>query len=131
MARSDTKSAGAKKAGRIKLPKRIAGMKVPRALRKSGAKATEWVTSSTGREILAAALVAAAAALASRKVREAVSEGAKDAASGAGRMGQAVADAAADVMRRPSGGDQGEASSTKRQATKRGRSRPGQPTFTH
>lgn len=47
----------------IKLPKRIAGVKIPKPLRRAAEAALAEVASPTGRELLAAALAAAAAAL--------------------------------------------------------------------
>jgi hypothetical protein len=51
------------KAAKMKLPKKVAGLKVPKALRKSAALET-LAGSHAGRQILADALVAAAAAAA-------------------------------------------------------------------
>jgi hypothetical protein len=131
MAKADKKKAGT----RSKLPKRIAGTKVPKALRKSGARAMKWAMSSTGREILGGLLVAAAATITSnKKARGVVGEGAKDAASGASRVGQALAGAAVEVVRRAVGGEsdaQASPATTAEPAVKRGKPRPGTPTFTH
>jgi hypothetical protein len=136
MAKSGKKTGGRKTSKRSMLPKRIAGTKVPKALRKSGEQALQWAASPTGREILGGLLVAAATALVrSKKAREAVSEGAKDAVGGAGRMGQAIAGAAAEVVRRTIGPDRESASTdaapSQRGAAKRGKNRAGAPTFTH
>jgi hypothetical protein len=130
MAKSELKAGARKNRARTRLPKRIAGMKVPKALRKSGAKASTWLTSSTGREILAAGMVAAAATMTNKKARAAVNESARDAVSSAGRIGQALAETAADMMRRTVGGNQRdrseEAGSGTGQAIKRSR-KPAQP----
>lgn len=48
-------------------PKKIAGVKIPKALRKPGKKLQAMTASPFAREIVAAALVAAAGAIASNK----------------------------------------------------------------
>jgi hypothetical protein len=80
----------AKNADKVKVPKKVAGIKVPKALRKSGAL-DALVSSSIGREILAGAIVAAAGAAASalRKHGPSVDD--------VGRAGKAVAGAGADA----------------------------------
>lgn len=50
-------------AARFKMPKRIAGVKLPKPLRHAVEEALEQLTSSAGRLVLASALEAAAAAL--------------------------------------------------------------------
>jgi hypothetical protein len=57
------------KSEKAKLPKTVAGLKVPKALRKSGVLET-LVGSHAGRQILADALVAAAAAAAAALVKD-------------------------------------------------------------
>lgn len=47
-----------------KLPKKIAGVKIPKKLRKSGGKLIEAANTPAGRELLAVGLVAAGSALA-------------------------------------------------------------------
>jgi hypothetical protein len=49
-----------------KLPKRIAGVKIPKKLRKSGGKLIEAASTPAGRELIAAGLVAAGSALAAK-----------------------------------------------------------------
>jgi hypothetical protein len=128
-----------KKKGQGKLPKRIAGMKVPKALRRSGGQAAAWLASPTGRGIMASALVGAATLLAGDKnVRRAVKGSAGSAASGASRIGEALADTATDLMRRMAGGGEGETKPSKPAGTSpssgRGRSaptRPGEPGIAH
>jgi len=72
------------KAKKIKIPKRIAGIKVPKTLRKSGGSLAGLLQTPHGREIAAAALSAAAAALlGTNKARE-VAGDAGSAAVGAG-----------------------------------------------
>ena len=56
------------KSDKVKIPKKVAGLKVPKAIRKSGALET-LVGSQMGRQILADALVAAAAAAAAALVQ--------------------------------------------------------------
>jgi hypothetical protein len=52
-----------------KLPKKIAGVKIPKKLRKSGNKLIEVANTPAGRELLAAGLVAAGTALARAQKR--------------------------------------------------------------
>jgi hypothetical protein len=128
-----------KKKGQGKLPKRIGGMKVPKSLRQSGGRAAAWLATPTGRGVLASALVGAAALLAGDKtVRRAVKGSARNAASGAGRIGEVIADTATDLMRRMAGGGDAEAQPAKPAGTSptggRGRNaptRPGQPGIAH
>lgn len=65
-----------------KLPKRIAGVKIPKAMRKSGAAVASFLGSDTGRVILAGLLTEAAQAL----VRN------RPSAAGVAEAGTAVAD---------------------------------------
>jgi hypothetical protein len=137
----DKEMGGKKGNARGSLPNRIAGIKLPKSLRNSGSQAIHWAASPTGRETLGGLLVAAAAALAgSRRAREAVGDSAREAASGASRVGHALADAATEVARRvtgdsetraPGSTDSGGRSKSKRPTAKRGKHRPGAPTFTH
>lgn len=84
-----------KQAGRGKLPKRIAGTKVPKALRKSGI--ARWALSTEGREIIGSLLVAGATALMIGK-RGAISRRAKDAGPALQKTGQALAEGIADLV---------------------------------
>jgi hypothetical protein len=128
MAKDKNKKAGS----RGKLPKWIAGAKVPKALRKSGAQAMTWAASPTGREVLGGLLVAAAALVAGSKTgRSTVKGSAKEAASAASRVGYALADAAAEVVRRAAAGSDAPAAKPAEPPVKRGKSRPGAPSFTH
>lgn len=52
-----------------KLPKKIAGVKIPKKLRKSGGKLIEVASTPAGRELIAAGLVAAGSALAAKAQR--------------------------------------------------------------
>jgi hypothetical protein len=100
--------------GKTKLPKTVAGVTVPKRLRKPGKSLAGLFKSPLGREILAEALVAAAAAL--RRNRPSAGEvkgagvamagagasaavGAKDVAQSAvGAVGSVVAEAARQVL---------------------------------
>lgn len=121
----------------VKLPKRIAGVKVPKALRRSGGQAIAWLSSPSAREIMASVLVAAAAGLASnKKIRRAAKSGAEDAASGASRIGEAIADAATAIMRRAAGGGKTDATppaggSPAATRSRSGPTRPGEPGIAH
>jgi len=54
------------KKNNAKLPKKIAGVKIPKKLRKSGGKLIEVANTPAGRELIAAGLVAAGTALAAK-----------------------------------------------------------------
>lgn len=86
-----------------KLPKKIAGVKVPKELRKAGKTARELAQSPIVGEAVSAALLAAAASLTNSKVRGAAKAGAADLASGtaqeAGAIGQAVKQVLIDAAR--------------------------------
>ena len=84
-----------KKRHRAKLPKRIAGVKVPKALRKDGA-VRKLAANPLVRDIVATALTAAAAAI-GNKSTGAKAGGAK--AAGGGAIVAAFAAAATDVVR--------------------------------
>lgn len=80
------------KSDKAKLPKTVAGFKVPKTLRKSGALDTLF-GSALGRQLVADALVAAAAAAAAALVKPRVDAGEADGA-GTGEGGRsALADA--------------------------------------
>lgn len=85
-----------------KLPKKIAGVKVPKTLRKSAPVIGGLLKSNAGREAVAAGLVAMAGALAGtkkgRKVTADAAEGAKDAATTAGGKIADLAETAASGM---------------------------------
>ena len=92
-----------KKAKAEKLPKKIAGVKVPKELRKAGSVARDLAQSPIVGEAVSAALLAAAASLTSAKVRSKAKAGAADLASGtayeAGAIGQTVKKALIDAAR--------------------------------
>ena len=91
-----------------KLPKKIAGVKIPKALRSSGGAVAQIAQNPVAREIFAAALVAAAAALASnKKVQRATGTAgetakglASDTADTANRLGHAIAAAITSAAHR-------------------------------
>lgn len=79
MAKKKDKQAKVNGAKAAKLPKHVAGFKVPKDLRKSGAKLIEAANSPVGRQVLAAGMTALAAAAAARSkpVREAAANAAE------------------------------------------------------
>jgi len=96
-----------------KLPKTVAGVKIPKKVRKSGNKLIEAVGTPMGRELLAAGLVAAGAALAKaqkerRQTEPAAAEPRIDAAERgaqmAGQIGAALGAAANAALDRVFGG---------------------------
>jgi len=64
----------AKKEKTPKVPKKVAGVKVPKDLRKSAKSALKLAQNPIAREVISAALVAGAAALAKRRVDKAAPE---------------------------------------------------------
>ena len=95
-----------------KLPKKIAGVKISKKVRKSGNKLIEVASTPAGRELLAAGLIAAGAALAkAQKARRSGERGAEPAmdaaergAQMAGQIGAAVGAAANAAFDRLLGG---------------------------
>lgn len=77
-----------KKKGKNAIPKRIGGVKVPKALRKSGGRALAMADTPVMKKIIASGLVAAAAAIASAegggKASQKAREGLKALTGGAG-----------------------------------------------
>jgi Pyruvate/2-oxoacid:ferredoxin oxidoreductase gamma subunit len=84
----------AKKAKKTKVPKRVAGVKVPKFLRDSTILQT-LLASPIGRDILANALVAAAGAAAAIIIeeREQIADAAKDGMKKGGRVAGTIGDA--------------------------------------
>jgi hypothetical protein len=84
----------AKKFKAKKLPKTIGGMKIPKKMRKKGGKLLDKVNTPLGRELLAAGLVAAGAAIAkkneARKVAVRATEEVEDAAEKGARMAEQI-----------------------------------------
>lgn len=70
----------AKKAKKSKIPKEIAGVKVPKELRKAGGAAARLIDSPLAGELMAAAFVAAAAALSQNDKARSGAAAASDAA---------------------------------------------------
>lgn len=78
--------------GKAKLPKKVAGVKIPKKLRKAGGAARDLLDKPVVSEMVAAAMMAAAASLAdSRSGRKARAE-VGDAASEAMKQGAAIGD---------------------------------------
>lgn len=87
----------AKKKSTAKLPKQIAGVKVPKHLRETGGKLVEAMRHPLFADVVAAALIAAAAALRDNKgVRSATSETGQRAST----LGTLLAATAADGVRK-------------------------------
>ena len=93
-----------KKPKALKVPKRVAGIKVPKKLRKSANKALAIAESPQARELAVAALTAAATALTTRSAegegRPALRPGEGGTDDRAGRLADAVIAAALDGARR-------------------------------
>lgn len=85
-----------------KLPKELAGVKIPKKLRKSGGKLLATVNTPLGRELMAAGLVAAGAAMArkeeARKAARRVAREAEGEAEDAAALGARVAGQVAGVV---------------------------------
>jgi hypothetical protein len=99
---------GEKKAKKAKLPKEVAGVKLPKGLRKAGKKALKLAEQPIVGETVAAALLAAAAALreapgtkrAARAAGEAGLEGGEQVAREVGKLGDSLRAFAIDMARR-------------------------------
>lgn len=92
------KKDAAAKSGKRKFPKSIAGIKIPKAVRQSGAAALDLAQSPEGRKILSAGLAAAAAAVtANSRVRGAAVQGATDAGKATADAANAAGDGAARI----------------------------------
>ncbi|HEX8447949.1 MAG TPA: hypothetical protein VF652_00035 [Allosphingosinicella sp.] len=106
MAKGDKKAKkGAKKDGdQIKIPKRIAGVKVSKAVRKAGKSALKLAEKPAVSETVAAALLAAAAALRAPPATRRAAGAAADAAGQAGKdaigLGDSLRAMAIDMARR-------------------------------
>lgn len=92
------------KKGKIKIPKRIAGVKVSKAVRKAGKSALKLAETPAVSETVAAALLAAAAALrdppAGRRGAKAAADAAGEAGQEAIRLGDSLRRLALDMARR-------------------------------
>jgi hypothetical protein len=99
---------GDKKAGKgkdkIKIPKRIGGVKVAKAVRKAGNSALKFAEQPAVSETVAAALLAAAAALrdppATKRAAAAAADSAGEAGQDAIRLGDSLRKMAIDMARR-------------------------------
>lgn len=81
---------------KLKLPKRLAGIKVPKPLRRSGKRFAKHLRKTGGLELLAHALVAAGTALmSSPKARQAMAEAGQNVKDGGTALGGIVGDKAA------------------------------------
>src|SRR5688572_4301335 len=102
MAKGDKKAK--KDKDKIKVPKRIAGVKVPKAVRKAGRTAMKLGRQPAVSETVAAALLAAAAALrdppATRRAAGAAAGAAGEAGQDAIKLGDSLRKLALDMARR-------------------------------
>ena len=93
-----------KKKDKIRIPKRIAGVKVSKAVRKAGKSALKLAETPAVSETVAAALLAAAAALrdppAARRGAKAATDAAGEAGREAIRLGDSLRRVALDMARR-------------------------------
>jgi len=106
---------------KTKIPKQIAGVKIPKTLRDSGKAAMKLAQNPVARELLSAGLVAAAAAVSAnsrarkaavdggREAADAVSGAATTASSSAAMIGAALVDAAGTAAERFLGAKGGKA----------------------
>jgi hypothetical protein len=101
MAKGDGKK---DKKGKVRIPKRIGGVKVAKAVRKAGNQALKLAETPAVSETVAAALLAAAAALrdpsATRRGAKAAADSAGEAGQGAIRLGDSLRKLAIDMARR-------------------------------
>lgn len=98
------KGDGKKDKGKIKIPKKVAGVKVDKGLRKAGKKALKLAAKPAVSEAIAGALLAAAAALRNPPATKRAAADAADAASDAGqeaiRIGDTLRQMAISMARR-------------------------------
>jgi hypothetical protein len=96
------------KKAKLKIPKQVAGVKVPKKLRKAGKKAIDLAAQPAVSEAVAAAMLAAAAALREgkdgrttmRAAADAAGEVGREAGREAGKLGDALRLLAIDLARR-------------------------------
>ena len=104
MAKADGKKGKKGKQEKLKIPKRVAGVKVSKAVRKAGNTALKLAESPAVSETVAAALLAAAAALrdppATRRAAAAAADTASEAGQQAIRLGDSLRKLALDMARR-------------------------------
>lgn len=94
----------AKAKSKAKLPKRIAGVKVPKELRASGGKLMEAVRNPLVMDLAAAALLAAAAGLRERKSGDRVDGGSGSRPTGQSELGAIIAAKAIEGVRKLAAG---------------------------
>ncbi len=123
MAKGDGKKGKKDKKDKVKIPKRIAGVKVSKAVRQAGKTALKLAEKPAVSETVAAALLAAAAALrdppAARRAAAAAADTAGEAGQEAIRLGDSLRRLALDMARRTL--DAWEAAETKPRGGKDGR----------
>jgi hypothetical protein len=104
MAKGDKKAKKDKDKIKVKVPKRIAGVKVSKAVRQAGKKALKLAEQPAVSETVAAALLAAAAALrdppATKRAAGAAADSAGEAGQEAIRIGDSLRKMAIDMARR-------------------------------
>ena len=104
MAKADKKAKKGKDKDKVRIPKRIAGVKVPKSVRDAGRQALKLSAQPAVSETVAAALLAAAAALrdppATRRAAGAAADSAGEAGKDAIRLGDSLRKMAIDMARR-------------------------------
>lgn len=91
-----SKAKSSKAKSKIKIPKQIAGVTIPKTLRDSGKAAIKLAQNPAARELLSAGLVAAAAAVAANsRARKAAVDGGREAADAMGEATAKASDSAA------------------------------------
>jgi hypothetical protein len=104
MAKGDKKAKKGKDKDKVKIPKRIAGVKVPKSVREAGKSALKLAERPAVSETVAAALLAAAAALrdppATKRAAGAAADAAGEAGQDAIRLGDSLRKMAIDMARR-------------------------------
>jgi len=102
MAKGDKKAKKSK--DKVKIPKRVGSLKVPKAVRQAGNNALKLAAQPAVSETVAAALLAAAAALrdppATRRAAGAAADAAGEAGQGAIKLGDSLRKMAIDMARR-------------------------------
>ncbi len=104
MAKGDKKAKTGKDKVKIKMPKEIGGVRMPKAVRQAGMKALKLAEQPAVSELVAAALLAAAAALrdppTTRRAADAAAGTAGDASKAALKLGDSLRNMAIDMARR-------------------------------
>ena len=98
MSKKKNAEAKASKASKTKIPKQIAGVKIPKTLRDSGKAALKLAQNPVAREMLSAGLMAAATAVAANsRARAAAANGGRDAADAMNDAATKASDNAAKI----------------------------------